>query len=134
MQLDGSMPIEQRLGILERDGWRCFYCGGRLVRTPNSLTTNQATIDHIVPASRGGTDENKNLVAACRRCNSQKHTKTLDEYRIWLAERDCWQAKARLLLCDVLAMPKTPFDDALTDCVEWLAAQIQPVIFYGDKA
>lgn len=30
------------------------------------------TLDHVIPRSRGGTDQSSNLVTACRRCNTKK--------------------------------------------------------------
>lgn len=47
--------------VLERDGFRCAYCGG-----PADTT------DHVLPKSLGGRDDAANLVASCRRCNSAK--------------------------------------------------------------
>jgi HNH endonuclease/AAA domain len=47
--------------VLERDGYRCVYCGGPAT-----------TADHIVPRSAGGTDSMDNLRAACRPCNSSR--------------------------------------------------------------
>lgn len=50
--------------ILKRDNYICHYCGEKA----NS-------VDHIVPVSRGGTDDEDNLVSCCRSCNSRKGTK-----------------------------------------------------------
>jgi 5-methylcytosine-specific restriction endonuclease McrA len=51
-----------RVEVLERDGWRCAYCG-----------RPAEAVDHVVPASRGGDFyDPDNLVAACRSCNSRK--------------------------------------------------------------
>ena len=47
--------------ILDRDNHVCHYCGG--------LAT---TTDHIVPKRHGGLDNESNLVASCRQCNSRK--------------------------------------------------------------
>lgn len=44
----------------------CCYCG----------STDQLTVDHIVPFSEGGTHDISNLQCACRRCNSRKRTKS----------------------------------------------------------
>ena len=38
-------------------------------------------LEHKIPLSRGGTNEYNNLEIACRRCNSKKHNKTLEEYK-----------------------------------------------------
>lgn len=48
--------------ILIRDGYCCQYCGQEDART----------VDHILPISKGGTDDPDNLVAACSRCNYSK--------------------------------------------------------------
>jgi 5-methylcytosine-specific restriction endonuclease McrA len=44
----------------------CTYCG-----TP-ATEGNPLTIDHIVPLSRGGTNQLSNLTVACARCNRAK--------------------------------------------------------------
>jgi 5-methylcytosine-specific restriction endonuclease McrA len=44
---------------------RCVYCAA-------GLTPETATLDHVHPASRGGTNDPGNLVAACRSCNQLK--------------------------------------------------------------
>lgn len=61
---------EIRLRVLERDEWQCQYCGDR----------EDLTCDHIVPLARGGGNEDENLTAACRRCNSSKGDKTPAEW------------------------------------------------------
>lgn len=55
----------RRLRIYERDGFRCLHCS----------TTEDLTIDHIVPRRRGGTNDESNLQTLCRRCNSSKGAK-----------------------------------------------------------
>ena len=57
-----------RAAVLKRDGHRCFYCGKRAT-----------TVDHLRPLSRGGTDAEANLVAACTDCNTAKGDKTAAE-------------------------------------------------------
>ena len=52
----------QRAIIYERDGYRCRYCG----------STNDLTLDHIVPVSRRGDNSSSNLQTLCRSCNSRK--------------------------------------------------------------
>lgn len=47
--------------IKQRDGYVCVYCGA-----------DANTVDHIVPRSKGGTDDEHNLVTACNRCNGAK--------------------------------------------------------------
>jgi 5-methylcytosine-specific restriction endonuclease McrA len=50
-----------RKQVLDRDYHTCHYCG---------LEAN--TVDHLIPISKGGTDEATNMVAACTQCNSGK--------------------------------------------------------------
>lgn len=60
-------------GVLARDHRRCGYCGGRA-----------ATIDHVVPRSRGGDWSWLNTVAACVACNERKGNRTPAEARMRL--------------------------------------------------
>ena len=57
-----------KLELLEADP-RCRYCG-------KELTERTATIDHIRPRSRGGTNGKYNLTLACRHCNWVKASMT----------------------------------------------------------
>lgn len=58
--------------LFARDGYLCLYCS-------RSFPAAQLTRDHIVPTSRGGKDEWKNVVAVCRRCNQHKANYLLEE-------------------------------------------------------
>ena len=58
-----------RKNILKRDGYKCGYCDDR-------LESESLTIDHILPTSRGGKHEWKNVVCSCKRCNSKKSNRT----------------------------------------------------------
>lgn len=55
-------PTSLRLGIFERDAYRCQLCG----------EWHDLTIDHIIPKSRGGLTVLDNLQTLCRSCNSRK--------------------------------------------------------------
>ncbi|MHB8243891.1 MAG: HNH endonuclease [Acidimicrobiales bacterium] len=57
-----------RRAVFVRDGHRCQYCGAQA-----------ENIDHIVPRSRGGTHSWENVVACCRRCNTGKEDRLLEE-------------------------------------------------------
>ena len=56
-----------RKNIIIRDENTCQYCG---------ITNTSLTIDHIVPKGRGGMDTWENLVAACKKCNLNKGSRT----------------------------------------------------------
>jgi len=51
----------------ERFSSRCGYCGVSEVEVGATLT-----IDHHRPRSRGGSEDDENLVYACPRCNEHK--------------------------------------------------------------
>jgi CRISPR/Cas system Type II protein with McrA/HNH and RuvC-like nuclease domain len=58
------------LKIIERDGWKCAYCG---VETCfNGWDGPMPTVDHITPKAKGGLDHIANCVVACKDCNSAK--------------------------------------------------------------
>lgn len=58
--------------VFDRDGRDCQYCGDEA-----------NTVDHIVPVSRGGTNDLANLTPACKTCNSSKRDKLVEE---WLGQ------------------------------------------------
>lgn len=63
-----------RQRIFSRDNYTCQYCGAYGV---------QLECDHIIPVSKGGSNEDDNLVTACFHCNRSKHTKLIQD---WLKE------------------------------------------------
>ena len=56
------VPAQTKRDLWQRDKSACVNCD----------TTNNLTIDHIVPVSYGGTSELSNLQLLCRRCHGQK--------------------------------------------------------------
>ena len=66
------MKKSLRFEVLKRDGFRCAYCG---VTSAAELLH----VDHVVPVSKGGTDDLANLVSACVACNLGKSAKGLAE-------------------------------------------------------
>lgn len=60
-----------------RDNWKCVWCGRRVYCQrchPLKLQSwdKIATRDHEVPKSKGGSDEDINIVIACKPCNTAK--------------------------------------------------------------
>lgn len=66
----------KRLAIYLRDGLACVYCGLGV----EDDRTGALTLDHVTPHSRGGSNEARNLVTACRRCNSARQARTVREF------------------------------------------------------
>ena len=79
----------------------CFYCGEPMQR-PNRRGVRHSklerTEDHVIPKSRGGrrtafwllgaeSSTINNIVLCHRKCNEDKGDRTLEEYRVIVAER-----------------------------------------------
>ncbi|RPI90689.1 MAG: HNH endonuclease, partial [Planctomycetaceae bacterium] len=76
-----------RRNIFRRDQYSCQYCGAE----PGS---EELTIDHVLPRSRGGTSTWENCVLACLDCNARKANRTPAEARMPLRKppvRPAWQ-------------------------------------------
>lgn len=54
------------------DGWRCWLCGGDIDPDAPAGSRHSATVDHVVPRSRGGGSERANLRLAHRVCNQRR--------------------------------------------------------------
>jgi 5-methylcytosine-specific restriction endonuclease McrA len=111
--------------VFERDGWRCRFCGVRVVVPaarsalacavsdalcwlgPNEVLHAaflyvSATLDHVVPHSRGGTNDPDNLVTACWPCNFGRGGYLLEQMglndpRKRPPVRDGWDGLTRVL-------------------------------------
>ena len=74
--------------VIERDGGICYLCGCETSKDDCWYDVNgyhvcgdtYPTRDHVIPIARGGTHTWDNVRLACRRCNSQKNDRTLEEY------------------------------------------------------
>lgn len=64
-----------RAHIHRRDRWRCRYCGWQL-RVEDG---GDVTLDHVVPRSRGGSNDDWNLVTSCAYCNRRKGDRLVHE-------------------------------------------------------
>lgn len=49
---------------------KCLHCSTKLF--VSEVGDTQATIEHIVPQSAGGSDDMMNLALACKACNNEK--------------------------------------------------------------
>lgn len=112
--------------IFARDGWRCRYCGTRVISTKarkvfterfpeethwvswqrygghSALLSQGASLDHVLPISRGGKNVDCNFVTACGTCQFGRNQWTLEEVgftdpRDRQPVRDGWDGLTRLL-------------------------------------
>ena len=68
-------PPLSKANILARDDFECQYC-----RT--KLRGGEATLDHVIPRSKGGTTCWNNIVTCCTKCNRKKGGRTPSEARM----------------------------------------------------
>lgn len=61
----GGVSESVRQAVFDRDGRACKEC----------KSTDDLSIDHIVPRSKGGSHDEDNLQTLCRRCNSAKNNR-----------------------------------------------------------
>jgi 5-methylcytosine-specific restriction endonuclease McrA len=62
--------------LFARDGYRCQFCQ----RSQQELRHREClTRDHLVPLSRGGTNDWTNVVTACSSCNTRKGNRLPEE-------------------------------------------------------
>ena len=81
------METDTRAQVWAKTNGYCWYCG-KLMNPWSDFT-----VDHMDPRKQGGGDELSNLVPCCKSCNSQKHAKTVEEFRQYLqgkAEHRFW--------------------------------------------
>lgn len=109
---------------------RCWYCGCGLIDTP-TYHPLQLTLDHLIPRSVGGTNEDENLVFACRRCNCRKLGRNLEEYR-YLCAFSVGHHKARKSLEEAALLLTVGQAVAISHVLEWIETQKKEVVFYGE--
>ena len=67
-----SLSKKVRFEVFKRDKFTCQYCGKM---APDVILH----VDHIVPVSKGGTNDILNLVTSCQDCNLGKGARKLDD-------------------------------------------------------
>lgn len=72
------MTQQLRKRIKERDNYTCHYCHNSISKEPNLLLE----IDHIIPLSKGGKTEERNLQTLCWKCNRSKGNKIIQNIEI----------------------------------------------------
>ncbi len=140
------MPgASETLALHARDGWRCRFCGCRVVSSrarrtmraclPEALPWGEgegyhaaffamtASVDHVVPHSAGGGNEPENLVTACWSCQFGRGAYTLQELGL-LDPRcrspvvDAWDGLTRIIGKTSAAMVRRADEDAVLSPLE----------------
>ena len=68
--------------IMQRDGFRCQLCGGKVNTKGSWLHYRAPEIDHIVPLSQGGAHNLANLQLTHRICNQMKGIAVVGQLRL----------------------------------------------------
>jgi hypothetical protein len=118
--------------IAERDGWWCWLCGDAIDQ--NAIGPWQPTIDHLVPRSRGGSNDLANLRLAHRRCNNRRgsHLPELDWPAAWpmLMTTNVWTSLARLAprpgAAEVVAV--APLATLAADAATWVVERAEGLV------
>jgi hypothetical protein len=63
-----AISDETKQLVRQRANYICEYC-----HSPERLSANRFTFDHIIPKSLNGSDDIENLALACRRCNERRY-------------------------------------------------------------
>lgn len=74
--------------IIIRDGMNCHWCGVETRKAGGGSPWN-FTVEHIIPRSKGGTNDLSNLVGAHQFCNNVRGTIAADRFP------DSWRAVLR---------------------------------------
>lgn len=93
----------QRDRVINHYGQDCHWCGCKTVLSDGKLNedppANMFTVDHLIPISKGGSNEIENLRPACFACNQAKGDKT------WELISNNWGEEATPKLADLWPKP-----------------------------
>lgn len=72
-------PTRRR--IYERDEWKCVWCEHEVATiVVSSVGPRRASVDHVVPRSRGGSNAPGNLITACSDCNAKRGRRSVPAF------------------------------------------------------
>jgi hypothetical protein len=101
-----ARPLERWSDVVKRDP--CAYCGGR-----------SDTEEHVIPRSKGGSNQATNIVGACRACNAAKKDQPLLQFLIIRRRerftRHVRQGKAKRNLARRMAKRQAPLAASLAE-------------------
>ncbi len=116
--------------LAARDGWTCWLCEGPIDPDAPEGSPGQATVDHVVPKSRGGPTAPENLRLAHARCNGRRGNDLPELHwpdRFMLIDpAPLWQTLARILrrrAPEIIAV--APTRELADDAAEWARLRVE---------
>jgi 5-methylcytosine-specific restriction endonuclease McrA len=83
--------------VYKRDGYRCRWCKREVREDVPHNHRQRATLDHLIPTSKGGKDMMENLVTACHACNNEKGDMMPDVFEWYLHMKALGHSRRELL-------------------------------------
>src|SRR5260221_13355399 len=71
MAAPGTHTAQDIQAQFKRQKGKCYWCGDKL---------DKYEVDHVVPLTRGGSNDPSKLVIACKPCNNSRHNKLPHEW------------------------------------------------------
>jgi len=84
------ISVLKRRAIYFRDGHVCCFCGRdeQTIISECDKNWDMLSLDHILPYSKGGSNQANNLITCCRSCNTKRGTRTPIEFADHLIEEE----------------------------------------------
>ena len=76
LQNGGKHTGAELLALFDLQSGACPYCNTKLYKSGN----NKFHIDHVMPLSKGGSNDISNIQLLCPKCNLSKHDKLPEEF------------------------------------------------------
>ena len=117
-----SIGNNKRILVWLKTKGKCAYCGINL--SINEGQKHDFCIDHIIPLSVGGKNVIKNLMPACRSCNSMKGFKTLEEFRFYKWQKQIEKKYgSKFTQKQAESLKKMGFEFSMTKYIFWFEKQ-----------
>lgn len=91
--------------LTRKYGFRCWYCGVDLNKP--DITFH---LDHIVPLSDSGSDDNENFALSCHFCNLAKNKHQICDFLMYLSH-----VRSSSFSCPILCRYHDEIDDVAAD-------------------
>lgn len=81
LQHEGKFdPSVTLVNVFNKFNGKCAICDKQMKMEGDWRSDDYPSMDHIIPLSKGGTHEWKNIQLLCRKCNCEKHDKIDEMY------------------------------------------------------